>query len=263
MASSTSVLPAPAGEVRALALGLVVTTAIAVVGALVLSPYPSAEVWGRLTPGDCAEYCEASAHCGALARRAVIQQPANSWSNLAFVLVGFVALFRRLTPRSVTFALACCVLGIGSFLFHATVTRELQWLDVVGMYVALGAVAARGLHDAWGLRWSRVLPAYLGWSSLLTIFKWQLDTTIAMVALGFVVAWAMARRMRAGAGSLAAALLPLGLIGIGYGVRALDVSRAWCDPASWLQGHALWHLLSAASLYTAWRFFDASGKASA
>jgi hypothetical protein len=108
-----------------------------------------------------------------------------------------------------------------------------------------------------------VLPAYVGWSSLLAIFKWQLDTTIAMVALGFVVAWAMARRMRAGAGSLAAALLPLGLIGIGYGVRALDVSRAWCDPASWLQGHALWHLLSAASLYAAWRFFAAPGKASA
>jgi hypothetical protein len=33
----------------------------------------------------------------------------------------------------------------------------------------------------------------------------------------------------------------------------LDVSRVWCEPANhWLQGHAVWHVLSAlALLFTA------------
>ena len=42
----------------------------------------------------------------------------------------------------------------------------------------------------------------------------------------------------------------------------LDVTRVWCDPANhWLQGHALWHLLSAASLYALFRFYAALGPA--
>jgi hypothetical protein len=29
---------------------------------------------------------------------------------------------------------------------------------------------------------------------------------------------------------------------------ALDVTRTWCDPHSLLQGHAIWHVLSAICL---------------
>ena len=37
---------------------------------------------------------------------------------------------------------------------------------------------------------------------------------------------------------------------------ALDVTRVWCDPENhWLQGHAAWHLLSAASLVALYRFY--------
>jgi hypothetical protein len=36
-----------------------------------------------------------------------------------------------------------------------------------------------------------------------------------------------------------------------------DVTRAFCDPANhWLQGHAIWHVLTAASLYAMFRFYE-------
>lgn len=36
-----------------------------------------------------------------------------------------------------------------------------------------------------------------------------------------------------------------------------DVTRAFCDPANhWLQGHAIWHVLPAASLYAMFRFYE-------
>jgi dihydroceramidase len=34
---------------------------------------------------------------------------------------------------------------------------------------------------------------------------------------------------------------------LGYAIWILDNARLLCDPASWLQGHALWHVLGAAS----------------
>ena len=233
------------------------TAAVAVLLGAWLLPMPSAEVWRDLTPGNCVEYCEASHRCGAPETRAAIQQPANTVSNLAFVFVGFLAFARAPGAGSAIFAFSCLVLGIGSGLFHATVTREFQWLDVAGMYVALAAVAARSLHEGFGLPWRRAGPLWAGASALLVAFKWMLNTTLTMVFLAVVAAAGMMRRIRAGKGRAPLALLPLGLIAAGYVVRELDVRRVACDPESLLQGHAIWHLLSAASLHAAWRFFDA------
>lgn len=243
---------------RAVAIAGVATAGAAALLAAWLAPLPSAEVWGGLTAGDCTEYCEASLRCGALATRAAIQQPANTWSNLAFYFVGVLALARGWTPGSVAFAFSCLLLGTGSLLFHATVTREFQWLDVAGMYVALAAVAARAVHDAFGVPWRWTLPAFSLVSAALVAFKWVLNTTLVMVALAGIAAAGMVRTLRRGHGRAMAALLPLGLIALGYGIRALDVGRVVCDPESLVQGHAIWHLLSAASLYAAWRFFDAA-----
>jgi hypothetical protein len=50
----------------------------------------------------------------------------------------------------------------------------------------------------------------------------------------------------------------LALLSAGAVCSALDVTRVWCDPThAWLQGHAAWHVLSAASLYALFRFYRA------
>jgi hypothetical protein len=45
------------------------------------------------------------------------------------------------------------------------------------------------------------------------------------------------------------------LLGAAALASLADVTRAWCDPASWLQGHALWHVLSALALAQLFRFY--------
>ena len=48
----------------------------------------------------------------------------------------------------------------------------------------------------------------------------------------------------------------LALIAAAAVFSALDVTRAWCDPADhWLQGHAVWHVLSAAALLALFHFY--------
>jgi hypothetical protein len=49
----------------------------------------------------------------------------------------------------------------------------------------------------------------------------------------------------------------LALLGAASAASLADVTRTWCEPASWLQGHALWHALSAAALYALLRFYVA------
>ena len=37
-------------------------------------------------------------------------------------------------------------------------------------------------------------------------------------------------------------------------LRQLDIAKIGCDPKSWLQGHAIWHLLPGLSGFLTWRF---------
>lgn len=214
-----------------------------------------------MAESDCREYCEGSTRCGPLATRPAVQQPLNTWSNLGFLFVGLLAAVRRprpwREPDVALFAASCALLFLGSFLFHAALVRPFQWLDVVGMYVALSALAARGLHLAFGVGWRTLVPAWAGANLLLAVFKWWLPTFLLLGLLGGAVGLAMALLVRSGRGRPGAALVPLGLFALAFVIRELDVRRVLCWPDSLLyQGHAVWHLLCAAMLWSVWRFFE-------
>ena len=210
-----------------------------------------------MTPGDCAEYCERHTRCGPLAERPSVQQPLNSWSNAAFVFVGLLALRSRPRALALLFAGSTVLLGIGSFLFHAAVTRETQWLDMVGTYAAVVAVGALGLHRM-GLRAGLAVALALVVDLLFAVFKWRISGTVALPLLVLAVAVPMGLAVRAGRGSARAALLPLGLLLLAALLREADVRRVLCWPDSPIfQGHALWHVLCAASLGASWRFLEA------
>ncbi len=68
---------------------------------------------------------------------------------------------------------------------------------------------------------------------------------------------AVARRRPPGSPPIArgAFYLALLLIAAAAAFSLADVTRTWCDPESWLQGHAVWHLLSAASLVALFVFY--------
>lgn len=214
-------------------------------------------------PPACDEYCEASLQCGPLAERGLVQQPANAWSSLAFVAVGLWALGRRPEPTRWLFVAASCLLGGASFLFHATLTRDAQWLDMVGTYTLVISVAARGAVVAFGRSESIVTVLALALAALLAIFKWSIASWLALPALcllATVPAAALARAKRVGR---LRAMLPAGLAVSALAFRQLDVSRALCWPNSLFQAHAVWHLLNAAAALSAFQLFEPQPPAAA
>jgi hypothetical protein len=130
-------------------------------------------------------------------RDALLGQPVNSLSSLAYVAAGAVVLWRGGPPVP---ALALAAAGVGSFLYHGPMPAGAEALHD-GTIVALAAVTAA---TAWRRRSLPRPPA------------------LAVAAL--------------------AAAVTLNLLG--------RTGAPLCQPDSLVQGHAAWHVLTAAAVMT-------------
>ena len=82
-------------------------------------------------------------------------------------------------------------------------------------------------------------------------------TVAACIAVALGQEAALRRRAPPGAAFPRSYWLGLALLAAAALCSLLDVTRVACDPASWLQGHAAWHVLSALALLAFFRFYAA------
>jgi hypothetical protein len=231
----------------------------AVVARALAPALPPGCPWSGFTPPNV-DWCEEEL-CG------WIVNPANTWSNLAYVALGLWmwraargrADLRRFGPASVA-------VGVFSFAYHASYTWALQLLDFVGMFLFCFLVVARNATRlGWieGGREPRFFALGVAGASATVPVLFELGVAIqltvaACIAAALAQEAALARRAASPArrsASYAAGLALLGLAGL---ASLLDVTRVACDPANhWLQGHALWHVLSALALLAFFRFYAA------
>jgi hypothetical protein len=220
-----------------------------------VSNTPAVRDYGRAMPEDGATCLATHCFCE-LVRHDGLAQPANAWSSLAFVVAGLAAVLlrpARLPERVlvVLLGVALVAVGLGSFAFHATLTLQGQYADVLPMY-AVGCVLLAGALVRPG--WVRPRPAAVAGVALLVVLAvllwlWPESRRVLFAAVllpGVVLELVRARV--AGAAAAAAWLhLGLGLLLTAYVLWVLDQWSILCDPASWLQGHAAWHVLGAAA----------------
>lgn len=235
----------------------VILAALAVVGG---GGWPG-EASGCIEAGDC--YCEA--FTGDL-----VEQPVNTLSNLGFVAVGLWILTFVGRPAAggnligddprITrlYGWIAIGLGVGSMAFHATMTEWGGWADLVSMYLFITfflLYEVRTWQDApadWLLRmwvWANVL---------LAGFQWLVDNGIGkFVFAALIVATLVFNRLVATGRGMGRPVrrdqrlfwTGLGLYLAGNVVWTLSRTNGpLCAPESLLQGHALWHLTSAAAV---------------
>lgn len=208
----------------------------------------------------------------------VFRTRVNTWSNLAYVLVGLYALgfgwkdrhhkfvaedgYVRHTPAiSFLFGAACCYLGTSSGLFHASLTRWGQQLDVAAMYAPLVVLIAMSLgrwyphakvgRDNRGVAtWPFLVALAVLTCFLLYRYKWFMSSRgvlpVLIVAVGCLAALDQFRTGR----RLALRWLVWAGVTLALAVvcRQLDVAGRFSGPDSWLQGHSFWHVFTSASL---------------
>lgn len=199
------------------------------------------------------------------ARQALIVTPLNTFTNLAYILVGLLILgtaqasaapsagpMRRQIGYARLFAAALIALGLGSGFFHASWTLVGQWLDSLGMYLITAFMllfALVRLRPFSGKLFGglyAVLCAALGglWFAAPDARR-TFFLAVLVVALLLEFGRLIAHRPLV---QLWLLLAGLALFVFSDQLRAWDLQAWICRPDSWLQPHAAYHILSAGAL---------------
>jgi hypothetical protein len=199
--------------------------------------------------------------CEGLTRGPMVQ-PANALSSLAFVVVGayLFRLVRADRPVFRLFPISAVLVGITSFLYHATWTFFFQVFDVSSMYMFSCLLLA---FNAWRLELvtQRRLPLlYAALLAASVAFMATVKGKSGETLFGFEVAALIASelvlsRRRPGTDyrffwRTAATFFTA------FGIWILDVKEIVCDPNNhFMQGHAVWHVLTSFCFYLLYRFY--------
>lgn len=219
--------------------------------------------WTLGMAGTFAEFCEQNRMAQ------FIRQPANTWSNLAYLFYGLLCIrFARYdkTQRqtanlivsqpaiSWVFGFTFVYLCFGSFFYHASLTRVGQHFDMGGTYALVAFPLLVNL--------ARILRHYTAidperltrWLVLLSFavfilifaFKWYLkaEYTLGALILGVIVSTAWYHAISKTPYQILFGLFAIVSTAAAYFIWWQDRYKHWCDPESYLQGHAFWHILT-------------------
>ncbi len=217
-------------------------------------------------------FCEA-------ARPGLIKQPANTWSNLGFVFAGLLVGWQLMrgsfnqNSNSLTrtgfygafFASLIVLLGPGSMAMHATTAEIGGFFDMLSMYLVASFTTAYSMQRFF--KW-KPLQFSLVFFVVLSVCLWAdgkpyhivfdyfgnaIFALFISITVLFEILNTYVRKMEHlkmwGVVSLGALLLALAIWNVS------QTGQRFCDPQSLIQGHAIWHLLDALSVYGLFRFY--------
>jgi hypothetical protein len=229
--------------------------------------------WFGEPAGAGASFCE-SGYSG------LIKQPVNTWSNLGFIIVGLIIGFTeskrhqrlRFKPfsRSLFFttfyATLAVLLGPGSMAMHATTTKLGGFFDMLSMYMIASFLVSYASKRMFGLTPSGFVAVFVLLMSICIFFNFQ---TFKVPFVGHV-----------GSFVFGVLLIIAGIIEwIYFFIRKVKINIAWgisailamllafyiwnisltgkpfCDPSSLVQGHGIWHLLNATSIFLLYQYY--------
>jgi len=204
------------------------------------------------------EWCEASL-CG------WIRQPANTWSNVGFLVVGIVILVwtaRGRSPHLRGLGYVCLVTAVGSAFYHASEAFIGRVADYVGMYLGASYMLAVNV-SRWRKRAGPVVRA-LFWATLLAplvvmLYAPGLATAFyvgetVFCCLGLEVALFVRERRSI---RYRALVVYWAVFLVAYAAWQLDIHHVLCDPGNHLlNGHAAWHLLNAVAFLYLFRYYE-------
>lgn len=213
--------------------------------------------------GRGANFCEA-------ARSGVVRQPANSWSNLGFVVAGLAIAFgvrsSSVMPVALQTFYACVVviLGPASAAMHATQSSLGGHLDLLSMYLVAGFAAAyawvrlvRGGPLAFFAAYiACVLACELAglWTRPIPVVQYAGTVAFGLLLIAAVVLETRLWRRGETQRTIVFGFAALGSMLIAFFIWIMS-QHGWCSPGSVVQGHAVWHVLCALAAYFLFRLY--------
>ncbi len=189
---------------------------------------------------------------------------ANTISSLGFIFSGAFILASKPSNRlhfvhAVIMGLSSVTVGVGSAFYHASLTFIGQFFDVLGMFLLAGFMLVYAWERTWNLRLASTLGLFLTINIFLGWLQIALpDTRRYAFAIVLVIALIFEQYYRGKARpqiDIRWLRLGIGLLAAAYVIWIFDNTRILCFESSLLQGHALWHLLGAVSVWCLYRYY--------
>ena len=241
---------------------------------LYYSVFQFTDLWEQMSQanGNAFKFCEMNR------MDELIRQPANTWSNLGFFLVGLFTLtlgihdlkyaerkqsdnfLVRYPIFSIMFGASAIYLFVSSFFYHASLTEFFQKLDQTSMCSVAVMVLVFNLYKIFPL--IRVNGKYKSSHALMIAFGMGVNYLIytslykininllfpMLVGIVFLTSCyylLFVSKEHYFTNYMWAAFAILILSG---SIWILDRTNTVCNPTSIFQGHALWHILNAVSI---------------
>jgi len=195
-----------------------------------------------------------------------ITEPANTWSNLAFILAGIIIWRDSKKNNLETIKLlgpTVIMMGLFSFIYHASYTFYLQIFDFIGMFAFIGILLLFNLRRMGVISKDRQVPLFIGGvtfcTALFLFFYWvniPMQIIVAVLVVGVVASEIMARKNANTKPVITEFVKAMACLGVALTFTLLDVTRIWCNPQNhWIQGHAIWHIFNAATVYFCYKYY--------
>lgn len=210
----------------------------------------------------------------------LIKQRANTWSNLGFICAGltigwlmmrgrFAEYHNAFTSSNFTpifFASLAVFLGPASMAMHATLTQIGGDLDMLSMYLVAAFMTGYAMQRFF--RWG-ALQFTVVFVLVILLCEWAgtfhqhifLVHYAGNAAFGFFIILASVFEMMNTYIRKFTIEKRWGYYALGSLITAFIIWNFWtndsplCDPKSWIQGHAIWHLLDALAVFFLFRFY--------
>jgi hypothetical protein len=198
----------------------------------------------------------------------LILQPADSWSAFGYVAAGFLMIvlarsraWASAMPASFAtmFGVTAIAVGLGSVLLHATLTLWGQFVDVLGMYLVGSFMVVSALAKWRGIPDRAAMLLYVGLCAVLVSVlvvepeaRRYLFAVVLVTAIVIELAFARPKRRDVRLRYYLAGLLAKA---VAFAIWNLDQNLVWCSPESLIQGHAVWHLLGAVSIFLTFSYY--------
>lgn len=242
-----------------------------------LNSFFTGSVWEGMVVSKSAlvvEYCEFN-HVDKF-----FHQPMNTYSNLAYFFFGVLIVqiayddykndglkrqnrLESFPMLSTLMGICFIYLGFGSAFFHASLTYIGQRVDMNGTYGITLVLVSIGLyHVLYKVRFTQPVKTIWAVSLVILIILFLkiallipsstlLPGLILALLICIAINYFQFRKERSGLVGIASLVLMV----IAVRFRTLDVQKIGCDPHSLVQGHSIWHLLTALSSVCSYSFF--------
>ena len=199
-----------------------------------------------------------------------IAQPANAWSNLAFIFIGIYLCFLSRNQKNLLLKFLgpmAVLIGLCSFFYHASYTFVGQFLDLGSMFLLSSYLLVfnlNRLNDRF-FTTRKTIPLFfiLVATSLTAVyFIRPINFTIGLpifalqVLAILILEWQLYKR-RTNNYKIQNLLIAFALLITAFIFWSLDFSRLWCDSntSHLINGHAIWHILNSVVFIFLYSFY--------